>query len=344
MKFKKSLSIAAASIIAAGLIGCGGGGSSSSSTSSTSQPTTVKGVDGYVMNAKVVVNYWDADTNTTKSTTVNVADSYYYTIDVKTQKQKAGKQDYSIAELNSTVLNNVVSVELQSQAQGKTADGSVYAQTFFDANGDGKYDSNSDVLVPAGITLKAPKGYSVITPISTLVATAVENQLNTDKNESNLTNVIADATDKIANALGVDAETIKTVDPLSLVNTTDEMKKAYVVANAIAGGIISENSDNLTKAYDALKAAKKPTNAVEVFANLQKAASDAGAKNTAGILGQIKALVQADKSNLSALIKANLDKTRSTSIDNGGNLVLVSNTATNADFNITDYDDFIGGN
>ena len=61
MKFKKSLSIAAASIMAAGLIGCGGGGSSSSSSTDTTQLTAV---DDYIYNARVVAVV--AENNTTK--------------------------------------------------------------------------------------------------------------------------------------------------------------------------------------------------------------------------------------------------------------------------------------
>ena len=332
---KKSLSIVAAGIIAAGLIGCGGGSSSSSSkTTSTTQPTEIKGVDGYVMNAKVDVNYWDPETNTTKTVNVDATPSYYYTVDISTNKAKAGKPEYKL-DVNSSVLEHVVSVSLTSQTAGKAADGSVYAPSFFDADANGEYNSSIDVTIPAGITLKAPKGYSVVTPISTLIATVVEAQLKADKNETNLTAVIDDATEKVANALGINANTLKTVDPISLLDSSDEIEQAYVVANAFAGGIITENGDT-TKAYNSLASAKKAASAVDVISNLQKAASASGATKTANILAELKNQVEASSENLKKIIEtANLDKTRSLSIKNNG-LTTIAKQAEPADFNITD--------
>ena len=331
---KKSLSIVAAGIIAAGLIGCGGGSSSSSSkTTSTTQPTEIKGVDGYVMNAKVDVKYWDPETNTTKTVNVDATPSYYYTVDISTNKAKAGKPEYKL-DVNSSVLEHVVSVSLTSQTAGKAADGSVYAPSFFDADANGEYNSSIDVTIPPKITLKAPKGYSVVTPISTLIATAVEAQLNADKNETNLTAVIDDATEKVANALGINANTLKTVDPISLLDSSDEIEQAYVVANAFAGGIITENGDT-TKAYNSLASAKKAASAVDVISNLQKAASASGATKTANILAELKNQVEASSENLKNIIEtANLDKTRSLSIKNNG-LTTIAKQAEPADFNIT---------
>jgi len=178
---KKILSAVAAGAVAVGMIGCGGGGSGSTKTTDTTQPTTVKGIDGYVMNAKVVVKYWNADENKTESVTLQNKDNYYLTVDITTNKPKKGSPDYSLKELNSTVLNNVVSVALQQQSQGTLDDNSVYAPSFFDANNDGKYNSkDGDLFIPVGVELKAPKGFSVVTPVTTIIAAKVEEVLNED--------------------------------------------------------------------------------------------------------------------------------------------------------------------
>jgi hypothetical protein len=340
---KKSLSIIAAGVVAVGLIGCGGGGSgsSSSSTTSSTQPTKVKGVDGYVMNAKVVVNYWDTETNKTKSVEIKDRSNFYLTVDATTKKKKVGSPVYNLDELNATVLNHVVSVELDQIPQGKLDDGSVYTGSFYDADANGEYN-DGDILITSGIKLKAPKGYGVITPISTLVAKVVEDKINTDKNETNLTTIVDTYTEDIAKALGLDDSTVKNVDPLTLVNSSNELEKAYVVANAFAGGIIKEGND-LTKAFNTLKNASKPKKAADVFENLAKAAKDAGATNTASVLRQVKNLVEASKENLDTLVKANLDKTREKS-RNSGNLIITALNAQEADFNLSNVERYVGGN
>ena len=338
---RKMLSAVAASAIAFGLIGCGSS-SSSSSNNSSSQPTKVKGVDGYVMNAKMSVNYWNADKNVTQSVKVDVSKSYYLTVDAATNKKKAGQPIYSLADLNSTVLKNVVSVVMSSQAQGKLADGSVYAQSFYDADGNGEYNSSVDVLIPSGLSLKAPKGYSVVTPISTIIASQVESQLASDKNESNLTNVVDAYTKDVANALGVDASTLKNVDPLTLVKSKDEKAQAYVVANAFAGAMIA-NGDSPAKLFNALKKAKAPKTAADVIGNLATAATAANDNTVAKLLTQVQSLIKTDKTNLETLIKANLDKTRTLSVNNGS-LQIAALESAPKDFNITSMTSIVGGN
>ena len=338
---KKMLSAVAASAIAFGLIGCGGG-SSSSSSNNGSQPTKVKGVDGYVMNPKVTVNYWDKDVNITKSVAVDVSKNYYLTVDAATNKKKAGNPIYSLADLNSTVLNNVVSVVMSSQGQGKLADGSVYSFSFFDADGNGEYNSSIDIPIPSGVSLSAPKGYSVVTPISTIIANQVTAQLSADKNETNLTNVVDAYTKDVANALGVDATTLKNVDPLTLVNSKDEKAQAYVVANAFAGAMIA-NGDAPAKLFASLKVAKAPKTAADVIGNLATAAKAAGDTTVANVLTQVKTLITTDKANLETLIKSNLDKTRKLSTTNGS-LSIAALEGTTKDFNITSMTNYVGGN
>ena len=339
---RKILSAVAISAIAAGLIGCGGSSSSSSTTTTSTQPTKVKGVDGYVMNAKISVKYWDKDTNKTKTAKVDASDSYFLTVDSTTNKKRPGKPIYSLADLNKTVLDNVVSVIMTSQAQGKLANGSVYSQTFFDADGNGELNTSVDVTVKPGISLKAPKGYSVVTPVSTIIANQVEAKLLADKNESNLTNVIDAYTKDVANALGVDETTIKNVDPLSLVNSKDEKAQAYVVANAFAGALIKDNA-NLTNAFNALKKAKAPKTAADVIANLATAAKAAGDTSVANLLTEVESLIKTDKANLEALVKSNLDKTRYLS-EKDGDVTLVSLNNEAKDFNITDISTIVGSN
>jgi len=337
---KKVLSIAAAGFIAAGLIGCGGGGGSSSNNNT--QPTSVKGVDGYVMNAKVSVTYWDTETNSTKTTNVDVSNSYYLTVDSATNEPKAGKAIYNL-DLNSTVLNNLVYISMTQQPQGKLADGSVYAPSFYDADGNGEYNSSIDVPIPAGVKLSAPKGFSVITPISTLIANQVKATLLADKNETNLTNVVDAYTKDIANALGVDESTIKNVDPVNLKTSNNPIDKAYVVANAFAGAIIAGNGD-LTKAFNALKSAPKPKTAADVIANLASAAKAAGTTNVVTVLNQVKNLIQTSSANLDALVQANLDKTRTSSVNNRSLVLTPLKSSASGDFNISNIDIYAGAN
>ena len=336
---KKMLSAVAASAIALGLIGCGGGSSSSSATNT--QPTKVKGVDGYVMNAKLEVTYWNADKNATQTKSVDATKSYYLTYDAVSGKKKAGEPVYSLADLNATVLKNLVSVVMKSQSGGKLADGSRYSPSFYDANANGIFDS-SDMRIASGVSLSAPKGYSVVTPISTIIANQVTAKLSADKNETNLTNVVDAYTKDIANALGVDASTLKNVDPLTLVNSKDEKAKAYVVANAFAGALINNKNDNLTSVFNSLKAAKAPKTAADVIGNLATAAKAANDNNLAGVLIQVKSLIVNNPATLDTLIKSNLDKTRANSL-NGG-LEIVGLSGTPKDFNITDMTSISGAN
>ena len=331
---KKILSAVAAGAVAVGMIGCGGGGSGSTKTTDTTQPTTVKGIDGYVMNAKVVVKYWNADENKTESVTLQNKDNYYLTVDITTNKPKKGSPDYSLKELNSTVLNNVVSVALQQQSQGTLDDNSVYAPSFFDANNDGKYNSkDGDLFIPVGVELKAPKGFSVVTPATTIIAEKVEAVLNDDKNESNLTAVIDLYTEKMAKALGVSKDTIKHVDPLTLKNSKDEKAKGFYIANAILGKVVEDNKNRLKDVFDNLDV-DTPENAAEVIANAATIAKKAGNTNIEKVLKQIKNLIEVSKANLDVLVNANLDLTREES--EGGELSIIALEAEEKDFNVTD--------
>lgn len=321
---KKILSVVAAGAVAVGMVGCGGNGS----PEGKGQPTKIMGVDGYVMNAKVVVKYWDDDKNESKTKEIDknkLKDSYYLIYDKATDTtQRPGKKDYVLADLNKTVLEHIISVELQSQPSGTLEDGSSYFQSFFDAEGDGVYDSNDTIM---DYTLKAPKGFSVVTPITTIIAAKVESVFNGDKNESNLTEVIDTYTEKMAKALGVSKDTIKKVDPLTLRNSKDEKAKAFAAVNSLLGKLVEDNSNNLVNVFDGLDV-NPPKNKDELFDNAAEIAQKAG--NT-GVALALKKLKNYD---LDKVVNLNLDKIRE-SIENNGNFDPVSFDIKPEEFNAT---------
>lgn len=326
---KKILSAVTAGVVAVGLIGCGGGDSESS------QGNTIKGIDGYVMNAKVIAEYWDSKENKIKEYHLTNKDNYHAIVG---RDKKKGSPEYSLKELNSTILDNLVSIVLQQQNR-ISSDGTFYPKSFFDANANGVFDNGIDEFIPEGLELKAPKGFSVVTPVSTIIAAKVETLLNNSKSESNLSEVIDTYTQKMADALGVSKDTITKVDPLTLKDSKDEKAKAFVVVNAMLGAVVAKQGDDeLAKVFDKLEVSS-PKKAEDVLENAAKIAEEAGDNKIAKVFRQIKGLVKSDKTNLDNLLKANLDKTREES--KKGNLNIVALDAKIKDYNATIVSNFI---
>ena len=341
---KKLLSITAAGILAAGLIGCGGGSGNSSSNSSSNNSKSVTGVDGYVMNANIQVSYLNPKTNNTETKTLtgdDLENSYYLVRDIRTGKSRAGHKEYSLADLNATVTNNLISISLISQGYGKLKDGSFHGPSFYDVDGNGEFNSSVDLQIPLNTTLTAPKGYSIITPISTLVAAKITALVKADpKNEKNITKLVDSYTAKVAAALGVDTTTLKNVDPLGLTNSKDPKAKAFVIANAFAGTLVANtNSNNLQTALTALTTAPKAQTAEDILNNLQTAATKIGKSNLANVLGQLKNMIKTNPNSLDSIVNQNLDKSRNQS--KNGTLTLIGKKVEKKDFNLTKIDQIV---
>ncbi len=320
---KKWLSLAAASILAAGVMtGCSIGGDDDDSTTSSSG--TIKAVDGYVMNAKVRAIYSTTDANTTSK--------YKTAVDANKSYAKAGttvlkgSPTYSLAESNSTIAALVKGYEISYFEAG-----SGYPNTFFDADGNGEFNTSAgDRLVPSNFVMYAPSGYSVATPITSLVYSLTRPEA--DINESNRTALESDALTKIAAKLGLDATDIKTVDPINAIAS----KPGYALINSMFGEILENGATiaQLATVATALKTSGTTItdgNVSKAFTNLATAATGVDA-NVVALFTDIATKLQADPNMINDVKNWNMDKMREGTVTSLNPIKL---TSTNKDFNVT---------
>jgi hypothetical protein len=330
MTLKKSMiSIAAAGVIAATITGCGSSsGGSSNGGGSTAQPTSITATDGYVYNYNVTATYADGnESNRTYGTTAVLTDAVSKTTKAAGQAQVAGSATMNLKDvLTDDQLDNLRYVTL-SQAPQTTDGTTITYQTFFDANGDGLFDTAAgDVLVPAGFTMKAPAGFKMITPLTTLVQARIDTLTASDVNDSNRSEKAALALTQIASALGLTADKIKNIDPMDTVETDP----AYALINALAGQLITDTE--VTAVSTALATA---TAATTVSAALNNIA--AGATASKSLFTDAANQLAADADMINTVSSWNLDALRNTTAAqtafNPTNL-----TASAADFNVSDIE------
>ena len=334
MTFKKSMiSIAAAAVIAAGITGCGSSSSTAATTTTTTttttQPTSIKAVDGYVMNAKVTAIWGDGnETNTTHSSTVLT--------DVTTKSQlspaKAGSPSYDLSELTASQLENLIAVKMEYKAAVPGTGNIVYNASYFDADGDGEYNqTKGDVYTATNFAMYAPEGFSIISPISTLVYAYANTAV--DANESNSSEIVAAALTKVAAALGLSETDMKTVDPVGAISSKPE----YALINAMVGSLLEEGNSlaNLKTFATSLVAESAPATASAAFTNLGTAVTNSGIGNSAAVFTDIADQLSKDSTLISDVKNWNLDSVRASTVT-AGSLVVEHLTATDADYNVTD--------
>ena len=323
MTFKKSMiSIAAASVIAAGLTGCGSSSTTATSTdtdtATTGLVTSIKVVDGEVINAEATATYLKEDNSTGE---VAIADRSNW---LATSIDQNGTSTYDISELNATVLDNLISVKFETKAAHES-NGTIYAPTFFDTNGNGIQDATETLA--GDLELNTPAGFSVATPITTLIASMVQ---SADINESNRTALVAQALEDISESLGLDATDIKSVDPLT---ATD--KPQYAAINALLGAVTRVGNDTAVQALATALAAKAaPANTSAAFANLAAAATTAGETDSAAMFTAFEVALEADSSMLDGALTMDLDALRTDSLADGS-VQISYQTSTATDYNVT---------
>jgi hypothetical protein len=316
MTLNKSLiSVAAATILAAGFAGCG---SSSSSSSTTTQPTALTAVDGYTIGGTVTVGY---DVNGTQYTVAVDNTANYAQVSNAAGVAVAGKPSFSLADLNSTVLDNLVYVKLGSHAGYTTTSGITYAPTYTSiSDSNFTYIAGTDLDAATTFEMIAPSGYKYPTPITTLIYYAAK--ADVDANESNRTALYAKAATSIAAALGVSADDIKNVDPMTTL--TSPTKKNMGFVNTMMGDFIKNTSAaNLALAGTSLTNATAATGTTiaakiaSAMGNLATAATAAGLTASATGYTATKNAYTADPSLADSISSMSLDVTRNATTTSG---------------------------
>jgi hypothetical protein len=323
MANKTWLSVAAAGVLAAGVFtGCGSSGNGNSSD--TAAPTSFTLADGYVYNAKVTA-YYQKDDNTTGSFIIPTTDYMHAVGDVKTQVQ-AGDINYKIAEADEAMAQKVKYIEATHKTVHATTAGTT-PDTFIDENGDGKWDDN-DTKVPSTFKMRAPYGFSVVSPVSDLIyaniVTAYPNYASKTKgfdlNETIKAQIDANTT-LLATKLGLTAKDLKSNDPLTDVSNATNAKQAALYA-MIASELGSATTDAKRADFvSKIQASTTPTTFQGVFEVLEDQATAAGTAGASVYANFSRAISDASSEEefIGTIPKINLDETR-----NQGGLVVES--------------------
>jgi len=237
MTIKKSLiSVAAASLLAAGFAGCGSDSSSTPAAATTDTTTTttsgvvssVQAVDGYVYNATAKA-YYLADNNT--SMTAITLTATPTTKDVVSGVVTVGQSTYSLpADTNASVKSRIKFYTISdtvSSSVGTTFTPAAYIE----GNNIDGYDANDTLL---GTTvLYSPANSAIISPLTNLIYTANSASLFgattavpttlVDLNATTFTALEANAT-KIATNLGLTGVNLLTADPVALAATNPTLR------------------------------------------------------------------------------------------------------------------------
>ncbi|NOQ29789.1 MAG: hypothetical protein GQ570_01570 [Helicobacteraceae bacterium] len=324
---KSIISVAAASLLAAGFAGCG---SSSSSTpvTPTTQPTSITATDGYVLNYSVTATYSDGNTSAQNYTTTAALTSAVTNAKIVAgSTQTAGSAVLDLSELNSSVLDNLQYITLSQKAQSSDGTTLTYG-TFFDANGDNKFvAADGDIVAPSAFSMKAPAGYKNITPITSLIQARIDTLVATDTNDTNRSEVMALALTQISDALGISEDNLKNVDPMDVISS----EPAYALVNAVLGQAVTDG--DLTNIATSLATATKATSAVSALRNIAT-----GATVSAAYFTSTADQFEADSSMLASVSTMNLDATRTNTSAAQNTFTPTLLVAGSADFNVSNIE------
>lgn len=321
---KSIISVAAASLLAAGFSGCG---SSSSTTpvTPTTQPTSITATDGYVLNYSVTATYSDGNTSAQNYTTTAALTSAVTNAKIVAGgTQTAGSAVLSLTELNSTVLDNLQYITLSQKAQSSDGTTLTYG-TFFDANGDNKFvAADGDIAASSAFSMKAPAGYKNITPITSLIQARIDTLVASDTNDTNKSAVMALALTQISAALGIAEDSLKNVDPMDAVSSDP----SYALVNAVLGQAVTDG--DLTNIATSLATATAATDAVSALRNIAT-----GATKSAAYFTSTADQFEADPTMINSVASMNLDATRTNDSTAASTFAPVLLAAGSADFNVT---------
>jgi len=325
MTLKKSLiSVAAAGLLVSAITGCSSNSSTTAATTTTSNPTSLTAVDGYVLNATITATYGDGnDSNISYATTSALTNAMSYASVAAGGTQTAGSPVIDLSkDLTAAQIANLQSVTLSYKPQSTDGTKLTYA-TFFDVNGDNKFDTTQgDIAAPTGFSLTAPVGYKIISPVTTMIATRIAAVTAGDTNATTRATNAAAAESAIIAALGLTADKVKNIDPTTTVSTDP----AYALINAMLGQVIYDGEQ--TAVSNALAASSAASSAPAALANIAS-----GATTSKAFFGDAAKQLAADPNMINSVSSWNLDLLRNTSGASAFNPVNL--TPGSADFNVS---------
>ena len=323
MTIKKTiLSTVTAAALAAMVTGCGSSSSGTTSTDTTTGATSsVTAVDGYIINATATAVYFD-DNNATVSepmtSTLHTTDSVDSTLDT------VGAADYTMTD--DTNKSRVRYFTLANKVLGTSGTTTAPATFIDDGSVEGAYDTNDTLFATRfpGITLYAPAGSKVLTPTTTAIfqqagGTAAFTPANMGEDVN--TTAIGQAIDVIAAKLGLDAETIRDIDPVDAVSEHPE----YAVINTMLAQVIVEGKlSGFVTALASEDNATSTTTFTQTLTKLETAATTAGLATN--VFTAVKADIDAlgEAAYIADIPSLNLDKT----LNNGGAATYASGSST----------------
>ena len=323
MTIKKSLiSVAAATLIVAGVAGCGGssGSNSSGGTTSSSVTSSVTAVDGYIMNATATAVYFDEDNN---SVSEPMKSSLHTTDSVDSTKDTVGAADYTMTDdTNKSLVRYFTLSNKLLETSGTTTTPATFID---DGSVTGVFDINDTVFATRfpGRTLYAPAGSSVLTPLTSAVfqqaggTAAFTPATMGDLNQT----VIDNAFDMIAAKTNISVSDLKTVDPTNDVSANPEYALINTLtAQAIDDGVLGA----FVTALVAEDNATASTTLTETITKLETAATTAGLTTNVftNVLADIAILGEANY--IADIPSLNLDDT----LNNGGTAAYSSALST----------------
>ena len=323
MTLNKSLiSVAAATILAAGFAGCGS--SSSTTTTTTTQPTSIGAVDGYVLNYAVSATYSDGNTSAKNYSTVALTDAVTYASVAAGGATTKGSSTLNLSELNASVLDNLQYVTLSFKAE--TSDGTTKTfGTFFDANGDNLFSAaDGDQLATSAFSLKIPAAYNYITPLTSLIQARYDVVTAADTNDTNKSEVMALVLSEISDALFISEDSLKNIDPMDAVSNDP----GFTFINAALGQAVTDG--DLANIAASLSTATAATDLVSGLRNIA-----AGATKSASFYTSAADQFESDPSMINSIASMNLDASRTNTATAATTFTPIMLSAGSADFNVT---------
>ena len=302
MTIKNSLiSVAAASLLIAGLAGCGSSSSSSSSSTSSSTSggiqSSVNAVDGYIYNATVKAYYVTDDNSTMGSVTLTATPT---TKNTSTLVSTVGGHTYSLSaadDANASIKDRIRFFTVATTSSVDDGNVTFTPAAYIEADGEAGYDAN-DTLIGTTV-LYAPATSSVVSPLTDLIYQSNTATLGTtttagtaaaELNASIIAAIDANAT-KIATNLGLGSVNLLTADPVDLASSNPTLKLVTALfksststASTVSDAVLAMTTPATTLATTlAGVVAALPTGNAKTFATELQTLAVAGAFTTSDV-------------------------------------------------------------
>jgi hypothetical protein len=302
---KTLISVAAATLLAAGFAGCG---SSSSDTPLTPPPATsaiqsaVQAVDGYIYNATVTAFYVKDDNTTMGSVALTSTPT---TKNTSTGVVTLGSSTYSLPDANASIKERIKFFKIATTTSVDDGNVTFTPAAYIEADGRDGYDVN-DTLVGTTV-IYAPATSKIASPLTSLAYQAAKTVLGSetagvgtigtakaDINTSMVAAIEANAT-KIATNLGLSGVDLLTADPIALASSNPTFK---LVTGLLKGA-------NATDAATIL-AATAPTTLSGILTTIATCTSGSGLGAT--FAGTLKTLVDNGAFTTADIATLNIEK------------------------------------